>query len=248
MGDKKKSYVVFVLDESSSMGGMRQEAIDAFNQQLEDIRKSTADTSIATRVGFIKFNSTVDDPILWDQCLHTIRDLEEKDYNPRGMTAMLDGVGLAIEKLNELEDINNDNTSVLLVVISDGMENNSKKFTQIDLAAKIKELQDSNKWTFTYSGANQDLSVVSQELNIPIGNTQSFVADRAGMKGATRGRRMSLGNYYTTMDCSLTGSVAVSDFYSGTATSKLEIKPDSSITDAGIVTTEATTSADISSD
>ena len=41
MADKKKrSYVLFILDESSSMSIMRKEAIDGFNQHLKDIKKS----------------------------------------------------------------------------------------------------------------------------------------------------------------------------------------------------------------
>ena len=55
----------------------------------------------------------------------TLKDIGEGDYIPSGMTAMRDGVGDAIDFL-AAEAKKAD--SVLVVVISDGMENASKRF------------------------------------------------------------------------------------------------------------------------
>jgi len=214
-----KHYTVLVLDASSSMSSMRQEALDAFNEQLKDIRKASKDENLVSRVGFVKFASGVQDIDIWNKPIGKVKNLQKTDYRPGGMTAMLDGVGDTITKLMELEDIEDEDTSVLVNIISDGNENNSKRFTYADIASKIKELTDTGRWTFTYSGANQDLSVISKKMNINIGNTMSFDASSKGMKSSNLRRGRSMDNYFTSLKLqrdSGTLASSVSDFYSST--------------------------------
>jgi hypothetical protein len=53
-----------------------------------------------------------------------------------------------------------------------------------DLAAKVKELQDTNRWTFTYIGANQDLTKITSNLNFRAGNTMEYTATKGGTAAA----------------------------------------------------------------
>ena len=52
-------------------------------------------------------------------------------------------------------------------------------FTSAAIASRVKELQDSG-WTFTYIGANQDLTQVSAELGIHQGNVLGYTSDVSG--------------------------------------------------------------------
>jgi uncharacterized protein YegL len=222
-----KHYTVLVLDASGSMGSMRDEAMDAFNEQLKDIRKATKDEGIQSRVGFLKFASGVQTTDIWNKPIAKVKNLQKSDYQPGGMTAMLDGVGAAIDKLMELDDIEDEATTVLINIISDGHENNSKKYSFDKIASRIKELTANGRWTFTYSGANQDLSVLSERMSIPKGNMLNFVANSKGLKRSTNTRSMGMSNYFDSMsmarDSRASGetiSANVSNFYSSVTEDK----------------------------
>lgn len=213
-----KHYTVMVMDASGSMGRMREEALDACNQQLRDIRKNVEGDDIVARVGLVKFASTVEEPTVWNRPISKVNNLQKRDYKTGGMTAMLDAVGTAIDKLMELEDINDEDTTVLVNIISDGDENNSKEYSYEAIAEKIKKLQETGRWTFTYSGANQDLSKLSQRLSIPTGNMQAWTATSKGLKDATTARSGSFSGYFSEMKRrkrSGDKKFQASNFYSG---------------------------------
>lgn len=193
---RKTNFVAMVLDRSSSMHSIRDEAVGAFNEQIRTIREATEGQNIDVVVGLVTFSNRVDEPVFWNLPLHDVPELRPEDYIPSGMTAMRDGVGFTIDRLKEFSNINDEDTSVLVVVISDGHENNSREYSSEMLANRIKECQDTGRWTFVYEGANQDLSVVSAETNIPTLNTLSFDASASGM-GQSRGiRRLATNRYY----------------------------------------------------
>ena len=181
---KLRNHIAIVLDESGSMGSIRIEAIDAFNQQVKAIKETTAGQQ--STVSLVKFNTVVSDPVYWAQPVETMSPIGPNDYMPNGMTAMLDAVGLTIDRLRVLPDADDEDTSFLVVIISDGHENNSKKYSYRDVAERIQTLDATERWTFTYLGANQDLSQVSADLHIPVQNTSAFIASSAGMAEGAR--------------------------------------------------------------
>lgn len=194
---ERTNFLVLVLDRSSSMASLRAEAIGAFNEQLKTVREATEDTNVNVLVSLVTFAGRVDTPELWCTPLHQVLDLTEDNYVPQGMTAMYDAVGYTIQELQEHPLINDENSSVLVVVISDGHENSSREFDSPKLAAIIKEMQDSGRWTFAYEGANQDLAVVSMNIGINRGSTLSFVADAVGMAISGQIRQEASRQYYS---------------------------------------------------
>ncbi|HEY3413022.1 MAG TPA: vWA domain-containing protein [Armatimonadota bacterium] len=188
-----KNYVAIVLDESGSMDAMRREAIDAFNEQADAIRTAAADQD--TRVSLVKFNTVVPNPVYWNEPVGSLARLTARDYCPTGLTAMLDAVGLTIDRLKTMKDAGEDHVSFLVIVISDGYENNSKRFTYPQIAKRIGDLQKTDRWTFVYLGSNQDLSVISQEMGIHPDNVASFKATSEGMKEAGSVQAAATMNY-----------------------------------------------------
>ncbi len=174
---QKKTYVVMVLDKSGSMCRGLTQTIDGFNEQIQTIRETETADNI-TEVSLITFNHEVTQDIV-NKPTQSIQELTETTYRPNGMTALYDGVGTAIEMILDQDDIEDENTSVLMVILSDGVENSSKNFSGEDIAEKIQTLKDTERWTFTYMGANVDLSVISKTLNIDAGNIMSFDASKA---------------------------------------------------------------------
>jgi hypothetical protein len=161
------------------MDGIRRETVSAFNDQIKAIRATARGSD--TRVSLITFSTRVDEPMIWNKPVRSLRPIECKDYVPTGFTAMYDAVGSTIARLSDLEEAKDPSVGFLVVVISDGEENHSKEWTSEALARKITVLQKTGRWTFTYLGANQDLSKISKKIGIPIGNTMAFTATPQGV-------------------------------------------------------------------
>lgn len=173
----KKTFVALVLDRSGSMGSCRNQAIEGFNSQMEVIKENAAKGG-ETRISIITFNGLVN--IQQDAVdANKIEKLTNESYLPMGSTAMLDAVWDAITSLEKHDD-EGEQTAFLVVTISDGEENASLRTNSKTLAEKIQQLEDTERWTFGYVGANQDLSKINEYLNIPIQNSLVYTATADG--------------------------------------------------------------------
>jgi hypothetical protein len=138
-----------------------------------------------------------------------LHPLSRKYYVPDGSTAMLDAVGQTIDRL-EREGSQIDEASVLVCVISDGQENSSTDYNYESVAERIQRLTATERWTFTYLGSNQDLSIVSEYLSIPMANMTSYASTAEGTADAwTRQRRATRRR----MEGVSTGKSASQEFY-----------------------------------
>lgn len=190
---KPITHIALVVDKSGSMDIIRSETINHFNEQLEKIVEDSKDMD--TRVTLTTFNHKVSIDV-FDEPVDKIKPLTLDTYVPDGMTAEYDAIGDTIAKMEaEIKDIKKKDVAVLFVVLSDGHNNSSVKYTETDIAEKVQKLQATKRWTFSYLGANKDISVVAKKLNIPIGNTSSFVPNSAGMIHATGMSVNSTSNY-----------------------------------------------------
>ncbi len=207
--NKLKNRIAIILDRSGSMGSIRQEAVDAFNQQVEAIKKGSKDMD--TKVSLVTFSTFADEPTFFNKNVKNLKPLTLDQYVPDGMTAMYDAVGRTIDSLKALKEANDENTSFLVVIISDGAENNSKQFNASAIAERVKALQDTKRWTFSYMGANQDLAAVSQTLGLHIGNTFSFSTHIPGSySNANIKNGVATANY---MNARSIGMTSMNNFY-----------------------------------
>ena len=166
----------FIVDQSGSMTGMEQQAIEGFNTQLEkiqDLEKTMHDQNFLCSLTF--FNSEVQD-ILKNEDVKQIELLSNNNYRPGGMTALLDAVGGSIDRIEKQfgKELENDEISIVMVIITDGYENASKYFTYHMVAQKIAKLDETGKWTFSYLGADFDAIHTSKMMNIRKENVMNF--------------------------------------------------------------------------
>ncbi|MDA2923165.1 hypothetical protein MYX65_00660 [Acidobacteria bacterium AH-259-L09] len=151
-------------------------------------------------------------PFLWDANVAELKEISYNEYRPDGMTAMLDGVAATIDKLELQDDIRESQVAVLMLIISDGMENNSRIETYESVSERVKRLSATGRWTFTYLGSNQDLSQAAQNLNIPVGNVQAFASTPMGTKTAYASMSTGTQSYF---ERRATGQTQTSSFYQG---------------------------------
>jgi uncharacterized protein YegL len=172
----KKTIYHFIVDQSGSMSGSEAQTIEGFNSQLltlQRLRNEFPENEYVVSVTY--FEDEVMDIIKF-QSVENIALLNIDNYKPGGLTALLDGMGKSITAVKDKygREIENDQASVVIVVLTDGGENASKFYTRPLIAEMIKELDATGKWTFSFLGADFDAVRASQDLNIRRENIMSF--------------------------------------------------------------------------
>ena len=167
--------VHFILDESGSMGGARQNTIDGFNEYINTLRND--DTGNKYRISLTKFEGGNIVNLFDYVKLENVKDITEDDYTPCGMTNLNDAIGFTMMGMKSKGGKKKQNT--LIIVMTDGLENASREWTQDTIANLIKE-QEKEGWTVTFLGANMDAQKVSQAYAIHENNARSFTTTGMG--------------------------------------------------------------------
>jgi Mg-chelatase subunit ChlD len=209
---QKKTHIAIVLDRSGSMSSIHKQTVDGLNQQFEAFRKN-AGAAGDTEVSLIQFDTIVETVFDGKKPIE-LPELSMKDFQPRGGTAMYDGIWSAINHL-KTKSITDD-TAYLICVISDGEENSSREISQQVLTDEIKKLQDAGNWTFQYLLSNVDINAAKTTFAATNGNIAYYNATGVGSSLAYASNSASMTNYLnvrgvTTAKTMNTSYVAYSD-------------------------------------
>lgn len=98
------------------------------------------------------------------------------DFRANGMTALLDAVGLSICMINSKFGhwIENDEMSVVIMILTDGYENASRSFTYRDISQLIESLENTGKWSFSILGADLDVFSMAARMKMNRENVIAF--------------------------------------------------------------------------
>ena len=145
-------HVCFVIDESGSMSGTEDDVIGGFKKVVDE-QKAVKDGTCS--ISYFKFSSGVEEVYIGKD-VNEVEYLDGK-YNPHGLTALFDGVGTAIDKIGEWIDKMPEDEKPeknLIVVMTDGGENNSKDYSVSKVKEMIKHQEDKYNWSFIYMGSD----------------------------------------------------------------------------------------------
>lgn len=172
----KKTIYHFIVDQSGSMAGSEAQTIEGFNSQLLTLQRLKSEFPENEYVVSVTYFEDEVMDIIKFQSVENVALLNRENYKPGGLTALLDGMGKSITAVKEKygRDLENDEASVVVVVLTDGGENASKFYTRPLIAEMIKDLDATGKWTFSFLGADFDAVRASQDLNIRPENIMSF--------------------------------------------------------------------------
>lgn len=164
----QKTRVAIVLDRSGSMSSWRHQAAEAFNNLVEPLRQGERQGQ-QFEVSVYGFGSNV----LREQNRVPAQSLPRMStYGVNmGFTALYDAMGDAIADLSKGLD---DQTACLVLVITDGEENASRRHNKRNLASQIRGLQATDRWTFAISCPTYCVASVVSALEIPKGNVQGW--------------------------------------------------------------------------
>ena len=183
--EKPTIHVVDILDCSSSMqdGNKIGNARDAINKGIENL-KSDTDVNYTYTVCEFSYSSTINFPCY----MKKPSDVGRSSARSGGMTALRDAIGTTLNKIKE--SVSSD-SKVLVNIYTDGEENSSNKYSELEINKLISELQEQN-FTITFIGTERDVRKVVQELNVQVSNTMSYDGSARGLANsmiATLGAR-----------------------------------------------------------
>ena len=191
----KRIHVGIILDRSGSMGSIAGEICQSFNSQINKINEKSKE--IDTDVTLVTFSNEVDKIDIFAEPADAVAELNSETYHPDGLTALYDAIGELVERFEKLEDAKNEDVSFLIFIFSDGLNNNSNKYSATDIAEKIQSLQATNHWTFTYLGTDHDLGTVRKDTGFLRSNMMGFAKNAVGVGIATSSVSRGLDNYYS---------------------------------------------------
>ncbi len=177
-GRAQSCDLVFVLDCSGSMAGLESDTIGGFNAVLKEHKALPGKATVST----VLFNHK-------SRVLHDREDIEnvalltEKDYRVGGCTALLDAVGGAIhytKKVHGYLPKEHRPEKTIMVIITDGMENASTKYSYKEVTHLINKCEKKHNWEFLFLGANIDAASEAQRIGIASERAATYLADEQG--------------------------------------------------------------------
>ncbi|WP_318509244.1 VWA domain-containing protein [Bacillus sp. T3] len=170
--------LVFILDKSGSMAGLEADTIGGYNSMLKKQQNAEGEAIVTT----VLFDH--DYELLHDRInVRGISPITEEDYQVGGTTALLDAIGMTIQKIVNVQKRTSESEradKVLFVITTDGMENASREYS----AAKIKKMVQHQKekygWEFIFLGANIDAISTAEQFGINEDFAVNYHADNIG--------------------------------------------------------------------
>jgi hypothetical protein len=147
--------IVIVLDESGSMMSVKHQIIKSLNDL---IMEQKAITERPTTFTLVKFNDHVN-RVMSNKLLSDVHKLTLFDYNPNGSTALYDAIGDTITWFGQHRDL-------LLVIVTDGEENASTKYTKEQVNKMIDEKKNKNNWTYVYLSSDSNTEMQGNNMGL----------------------------------------------------------------------------------
>ncbi|AME02986.1 vWA domain-containing protein [Selenomonas sp. oral taxon 136] len=169
--------LVMILDRSGSMHGLEADTIGGFNAMIEKEKKLGIDVRVTT----VLFNDKID-RLYEHRAIQSVRPLTERTYETGGTTALLDAVGDTILRMEQSGAADRQGTKVIVVIITDGMENASTEFTKAKIKELISDKQEKAGWDFIYLGANIDAAEEADAIGVRKANAVTYKNTSSGVR------------------------------------------------------------------
>lgn len=203
MTNPNRTLIGILVDRSGSMETMKHDmegGIDSFIESQQLLDPDGMPIPGACDVTLAQFDTSYDivyGPTPIDRAPHY-------QLVPRGGTALLDGIGRFVTEIGASLNRRPEHLrpeKVLIVIVTDGEENSSQRWSQRAVHDLVTQQQDVYRWQFVFLGANIDSFAVARSFGIASNSTMDFSDAPVAMA--------SMANYATTYRS--TGAAAFTD-------------------------------------
>lgn len=189
---KTRIFNLIILDESGSMQLIKHQAVTGVNETIQAIRTTQKQYEEQEHiVSLVTFNSDAIKHIYNKEPVGGIKEISDADYLPGSRTPLYDAMGHA---LNDLRLYVSDKDKVLVTIITDGCENDSREYNGKAIKALVEDLK-TKEWIFTYIGANQDVEKAAS--TIAVNNVMAFQTTDNGIERMFHEERQARARWYT---------------------------------------------------
>ena len=161
-----KTIITLLLDRSGSMYGKEADVVGGVNQFIADQQKLPQEDTITMS----RFDTDGVETFRARTKVADAKPIDANDFVPRGGTPLLDAVGRTIAQMEEDWKAEKPDRAIL-VIFTDGEENQSREFTKAKIQELIKARQDSGLWAFIYLGTHADAFHEAGHMGIYAVNT-----------------------------------------------------------------------------
>ena len=166
----KNTDIIFILDRSGSMSCVEEETIRGYNDFLDKQKKNRGQVFVTTVLFDDKYE------LLYSrENISNVKHISNCEYYARGCTALMDAIGKTIVTLDKKIDKHN---RVIMVIMTDGLENASREYNRDMVKKLIKKHKD---WEFVFLGANIDSAEEGASIGISKEKTANFSQDEASI-------------------------------------------------------------------
>lgn len=167
-----------IVDASGSMSHLTHDTIGNFNTFLKEQKEFPGEAAFT----LCTFNT--DYRLAHDFVkIASVPNLDGITYRPEGGTALLDAMGTTIDSIGKkLAAMPEEErpSKVIFLIITDGHENSSRRYTAAQIKEKVEHQKDTYSWEFVFMGANIDAIAAGTNLGISMQNTMNYAATAAG--------------------------------------------------------------------
>jgi hypothetical protein len=181
-------HIAIVLDRSGSMYSVKSDTEGGLKAFLAEQETAPGTTTVS----LYQFDTEYE-PVYENKAL---ADVPEYRLIPRGGTALLDAVGRTISAVGaQLAALAEDDRpgEVIVVILTDGEENQSHEFSLPTIKQMITAQQESFAWKFVFLGADQDAFAAAGGMGISRGTTLSYASANTTDSMTAAGRMVARG-------------------------------------------------------
>ncbi len=171
------NHIVFTIDASSSMGGLSEQVISVFDNQIKYLAKKSVDDDQETRVSVYVFANSVK-CLIYDKDVLRLPSLRSF-YRADGMTALIDGIYISVTELQQTAQLHGDH-SFVVYGITDGEENNSQKANSRQLHSLLNNLPEN--WSVCMLVPNQKGVALCEKYGIPRSSVETWDTSKKGLE------------------------------------------------------------------
>ena len=180
--NKTQVFDLIVLDMSGSMSLIQPYVVVGFNDLIDGLRSVNQQFS-ATQEHYLTlyvFNEMLQKYVYKNIPIDRASYITMNDYIPDHRTPLYDAMGTTISDMITKTDTLSE-YSVMVTIITDGLENASQYYSEDTISKMIKLLSDKG-WSFSYFGTDRE--VLRQAVGLKIDSVYFFERSNSGIHDA----------------------------------------------------------------